>query len=72
MVLGTDELYAIAHSQKLLALIYISGPQLVADYLLQSPVGDRPSVFFVSILSRIFVMMLSYQFLAFGIIALFL
>ncbi|KAM3355689.1 TELO2-interacting protein 1 isoform X1 [Capsicum galapagoense] len=38
VVLGTDELYAIAHSQKLLALIYISGPQLVADYLLQSPV----------------------------------
>lgn len=38
VVLGTDELYAIAHSQKLLVLIYFSGPQLVADYLLQSPV----------------------------------
>ncbi|XP_059277396.1 uncharacterized protein LOC132031442 isoform X1 [Lycium ferocissimum] len=38
VVLGTDESYAIAHSQKLLVLIYFSGPQLVADYLLQSPV----------------------------------
>ncbi|CAN4102148.1 unnamed protein product [Withania somnifera] len=38
VVLGTDELYAIAHCQKLLVLIYCSGPQLVADYLLQSPV----------------------------------
>ncbi|XP_069148470.1 uncharacterized protein [Solanum lycopersicum] len=38
VVLGTDELHAIAHSQKLLVLIYFSGPQLVADYLLQSPV----------------------------------
>ncbi|KAK4369546.1 hypothetical protein RND71_013338 [Anisodus tanguticus] len=38
VVLGTDESYAIAHSQKLLVLIYFSGPQLVADYLFQSPV----------------------------------
>ncbi|XP_006344919.2 uncharacterized protein [Solanum tuberosum] len=38
VVLGTDELHAIAHTQKLLVLIYFSGPLLVADYLLQSPV----------------------------------
>ncbi|XP_070006196.1 uncharacterized protein [Nicotiana sylvestris] len=38
VVLGADESYAIAHAQKLLVLIYFSGPWLVADYLLQSPV----------------------------------
>lgn len=47
VVLGTDELHAIAHSQKLLVLIYFSGPQLVADYLLQSPVSATGLLFFL-------------------------
>ncbi|WMV59494.1 hypothetical protein MTR67_052879 [Solanum verrucosum] len=56
VVLGTDELHAIAHTQKLLVLIYFSGPLLVADYLLQSPVGATGLVFslFLSFKVRIF------------------
>ncbi|XP_024959334.1 TELO2-interacting protein 1 homolog [Cynara cardunculus var. scolymus] len=36
VVVGGEK--AVAHSQKLLVLIYYSGPQLVKDHLLQSPV----------------------------------
>ncbi|KAK1358461.1 hypothetical protein POM88_051717 [Heracleum sosnowskyi] len=38
VVLGSEEALAISHAQKLLALIYFSGPRLVKDHLLQSPV----------------------------------
>lgn len=38
MVLGSEEALAISHAQKLLVLIYFSGPSLVKDHLLQSPV----------------------------------
>ncbi|XP_017258473.1 uncharacterized protein LOC108227694 isoform X2 [Daucus carota subsp. sativus] len=37
MVLGSEEALAISHAQKLLVLIYFSGPSLVKDHLLQSP-----------------------------------
>ncbi|KAK1385431.1 putative rRNA methylase YtqB [Heracleum sosnowskyi] len=45
VVLGSEEALAISHAQKLLALIYFSGPRLVKDHLLQSPVC-APSFFF--------------------------
>ncbi|KAA8527184.1 hypothetical protein F0562_008587 [Nyssa sinensis] len=38
VVLGSEESVALSHAQKLLVVIYFSGPQLVADHLLQSPV----------------------------------
>ncbi|XP_059666693.1 uncharacterized protein LOC132312369 [Cornus florida] len=37
-VLGSDESLALSHAKKLLAIIYFSGPQLVADHFCQSPV----------------------------------
>lgn len=44
MVLGSEEAVAISHAQKLLVIIYFSGPRLVKDHLLQSPVC-APSIF---------------------------
>ncbi|KAJ7954596.1 ARM repeat superfamily protein [Quillaja saponaria] len=38
VVLGVDESLAVSHAQQLLVIIYYSGPQLVVDYLLQSPI----------------------------------
>ncbi|KAF5948988.1 hypothetical protein HYC85_014945 [Camellia sinensis] len=38
VVLGSEESLALSEVQKLLVVIYFSGPQLVADHLLQSPV----------------------------------
>ncbi|XP_057461310.1 uncharacterized protein LOC130751695 [Actinidia eriantha] len=38
VVLGSEESLAVSEVQKLLVVIYFSGPQLVADHLLQSPV----------------------------------
>ena len=38
MVLGREESLAISHAQQLLVVIYFSGPQLVVDHLLRSPV----------------------------------
>lgn len=38
VVLGSEEALAISHARKLLVLIYFSGPQLVKDHLLQSPI----------------------------------
>uniref|UniRef100_A0A5B6YNE8 TELO2-interacting protein 1 n=1 Tax=Davidia involucrata TaxID=16924 RepID=A0A5B6YNE8_DAVIN len=38
VVLGSEESIALSYAQKLLVVIYFSGPQLVADHLLQSPV----------------------------------
>ncbi|KAL6998914.1 hypothetical protein U1Q18_000081 [Sarracenia purpurea var. burkii] len=38
VVLGSEELLALSEVRKLLVVIYFSGPQLVADHLLQSPV----------------------------------
>ncbi|XP_074350478.1 uncharacterized protein LOC141689873 isoform X2 [Apium graveolens] len=38
VVLGSEEAVAISHAQKLLVLIYFSGPRLVKDHFLQSPV----------------------------------
>lgn len=38
MVLGSEESHAVSEVQKLLVVIYFSGPQLVVDHLLQSPV----------------------------------
>ncbi|KAI8007626.1 hypothetical protein LOK49_LG07G03659 [Camellia lanceoleosa] len=39
VVLGSEESLALSEVQKLLVVIYFSGPQLVADHLLQSPVS---------------------------------
>ncbi|KAL2897187.1 TELO2-interacting protein 1-like protein [Bienertia sinuspersici] len=39
LVLGCEESLALASAQQLLAVIYYSGPQLVADHLLRSPSG---------------------------------
>lgn len=41
MVLGNEESLAVSHAQKLLVVIYYSGPQFVLDYL-QSPVCASP------------------------------
>lgn len=38
LVLGCEESLALASSQQLLAVIYYSGPQLVVDHLLRSPI----------------------------------
>lgn len=38
MVLGSEDSLAVSEVQKLLVVIYFSGPQLVVDHLLQSPV----------------------------------
>ncbi|KAK2972025.1 hypothetical protein RJ640_005045 [Escallonia rubra] len=38
VVLGGEESVALSHAQKLLVVVYFSGPQLVKDHLLQSPV----------------------------------
>lgn len=39
MVLGREESLAISNAQQLLVVIYFSGPQLVVDHLLRSPVA---------------------------------
>lgn len=51
VVLGSEEALAISHAQKLLVLIYFSGPQLVKDHLLQSPVC-APSSLLVNLQSH--------------------
>ncbi|GAB4854735.1 hypothetical protein Ancab_023321 [Ancistrocladus abbreviatus] len=38
VVLGSDESLAVAHAQQLLAGIYYSGPQVIVDHLLLSPI----------------------------------
>lgn len=38
MVLGSEESQALAHAQQMLAIIYYSGPQLVLNQLLRSPI----------------------------------
>jgi len=37
-ILGSEEFLALAHAQQMLAVMYYSGPQLVIDQLLHSPV----------------------------------
>ncbi|XP_019055258.1 PREDICTED: uncharacterized protein LOC104608996 isoform X2 [Nelumbo nucifera] len=39
VVLGSDETIAVSHAQRLLALIYYAGPQIVMDHFLCSPVA---------------------------------
>ncbi|KAK9081536.1 hypothetical protein Syun_030860 [Stephania yunnanensis] len=38
VVLGSEETLAVSHAQKLLAVMYYAGPQLVVDHLLRSPI----------------------------------
>ncbi|KAJ8631292.1 hypothetical protein MRB53_024615 [Persea americana] len=38
LVLGSDETIAVSHAQRLLAVVYYAGPQLVVDHLLRSPI----------------------------------
>lgn len=38
LVLGCEETLALASAQQMLALMYYSGPQVVVDHLLRSPV----------------------------------
>nr|GLL38243.1 uncharacterized protein LOC109178092 isoform X2 [Ipomoea trifida] len=38
VILENEESLAVSHARKLFVVIYFSGPQLVTDYLLQSPV----------------------------------
>lgn len=38
MILGSEESLALAHAQQMLAVMYYSGPQLVIDQLLHSPI----------------------------------
>ncbi|KAA0051117.1 ARM repeat superfamily protein isoform 2 [Cucumis melo var. makuwa] len=38
VVLGTDEKFALSHARQLLVVAYYSGPQLIIDHLIHSPV----------------------------------
>ncbi|XP_022952363.1 uncharacterized protein LOC111455069 isoform X1 [Cucurbita moschata] len=38
VVLGSDEKFALSHARQLLVVVYYSGPQLIIDHLIHSPV----------------------------------
>ncbi|KAF8412889.1 hypothetical protein HHK36_000861 [Tetracentron sinense] len=40
VLLGNEETITLSHAQRLLAVIYYSGPQLVVDHLLRSPLTE--------------------------------